>query len=215
MTAASPQNGLGDRRRRLSQVLADLAADPARNVISVVDLRDAMGDRAFGALLFAFAAPNAVPVSLPGVSTVLGAPIVFLALQLALGRATPWLPDVLLRRAMPRATFARAMDAVLPWVRQAEHFLRPRLPWLAGGPVERLIGLACLLLATVLALPIPFGNMPPAVAICVLALALLERDGLAMLAGLAVGAAAMFIAWGVLLGIATGVSLFLRRLLGI
>jgi len=209
----------GDRHRapghRLSQVVADFARDPERTVITIADLLGAIGDRAFGALLLLFAAPNAIPVSLPGVSTVLGTPIVFLALQLMLGRNAPWLPAFLSRRAMPRAAFAHAIDVVLPWLQRAERLLKPRLCWLASGPVERLIGLVCLVLATVLALPIPFGNMPPALAICVLALALLEKDGLATLLGLAVAAVALFIAWGVLLGIVKAVSLFLRHLLGL
>ena len=48
---------------------------------------------------------------------------------------------------------------------------------------ERLIGAACLLLAVILVLPIPLGNLPPAVAICAFALGLLQRDGVAVLVG--------------------------------
>jgi hypothetical protein len=39
-------------------------------------------------------------------------------------------------------------------------------------------------------LPIPLGNLLPALAICVVALGILERDGYWILAGLAVSAAA-------------------------
>jgi hypothetical protein len=174
-----------------------------------------MGDRAFGALLFAFAAPNAVPFSAPGVSTILGAPLLFLALQLILGFRAPWLPRFVVRQSIRRESFARAINVLVPWIRRAERLLKPRLGMITTGPFERVIGLVCAVLALVLMLPIPFGNMPPAVAICILSLALLEEDGVATLIGFAAGAAALFIASGVILGIVKAVSLFVRHLLGV
>lgn len=53
--------------------------------ISVADLLAAMQDRALAALMFIFAVPNVVPVP-PGTSAILGAPFIFLAAQLTLGR---------------------------------------------------------------------------------------------------------------------------------
>lgn len=74
----------------LSQLLRTLADDATRDRIAVGDLLQALGDRAIGALLFIFAFPNILPVP-PGTSAVLGAPLVFLAAQLAFGMR-PWLP---------------------------------------------------------------------------------------------------------------------------
>jgi hypothetical protein len=200
--------------RRLSETLTGLANDPSRETISIADIRDAMGDRAFGALMLVFALPNALPVNAPGVSTVLGAPLLFLAAQLILGFKAPWLPAFVMRRSLRRESFARAMTVAVPWIRRLEKLLKPRLQLLASSWAERVVGLVCAVLAIVLMLPIPFANMPPAVAICVMAMALLERDGLATLAGLALAAGALSIASGVILGIVKAVSLFLRHLLG-
>jgi hypothetical protein len=215
MSLHLPQVLRRPRGRRLSEVLGDLANDPGRSSITIDDVRDAMGDRAFGVLLFLLAVPNALPVNPPGVSTVLGIPILFLALQMMLGFPAPWLPRALRQRSMTRESFARAMSVALPWIRRVERLLRPRLAALASRPAERLIGLVCFMLALVLAMPIPFGNMPPAVAICVLALAMLEKDGLAVLAGMTVAVVALVIGGGVLYGIVKAVSLFARHLLGI
>jgi len=200
--------------RRLSEMLTDLANDPSRDTISIADIRDGMGDRAFGALMLVFALPNALPVNAPGVSTVLGAPLLFLAAQLILGFKKPWLPAFVMRRSLRRESFAHAMALGVPWVRRLEKVLKPRLQLLASSWAERAVGLVCAVLAIVLMLPIPFANMPPAVAICVMAMALLERDGLATLAGLALAAGALSIASGVILGIVKAVSLFLRHLFG-
>ena len=86
---------------------------------------------------------------------------------------------------------------------------------LATGLAERLIGLVCAVLSIVLILPVPFGNMGPAIAICILAFALLEQDGKATLAGLATTIAALALAWGVILAIVKAVSLLVRHWLGI
>jgi len=86
----------------LSAVLQRLAQQTDRDRISVRDLLAALGDRALGALLFVFAFPNVFPMP-PGISTILGAPLVFLAAQLLLGRA-PWLPQARWCRAMYRRT---------------------------------------------------------------------------------------------------------------
>lgn len=202
-------------RRRLSQVLAEIANDPGRDHITVSDVRDAMGDRAFGALMFVFAAPNALPVNMPGVSVVLGLPLLFLALQLTLGFAVPWLPRFLVGHRVRRQSFARVMNHAVPWIRRAERLLRPRLTALADGLSERVIGLACVVFAFVLVLPIPFANTGPGLATCVLALALLERDGLATLAGLGVGIASIALASGVILAVLKAVSLFVRHWVGL
>jgi hypothetical protein len=47
-------------------------------------------------------------------------------------------------------------------------------------------------------LPIPFGNMPPALAICLFSLAILERDGIAAIVGTVVAVASIAIVWTVL-----------------
>lgn len=201
--------------RRLSEILTDIANDPSRERIAISDLRDAMGDRAFGALMFVFAAPNTLPVNAPGVSVVLGIPLLFLSLQLLVGFAVPWLPRALVQRTVPRERFAKVMQYVVPWMRRAEKFSRPRWPWLAVGLAERVIGLWCAVLSIVLILPIPFGNMGPGIAICVLAFALLERDGKAAVTGIAASLVAMVLAWGVIIAIVKAVSLFLRHWLGV
>lgn len=192
-------------------MLTALSADTLRERISVGDLLVALGDRATAALLFIFAFPNVLP-TLPGTSTVLGAPLIFLAAQLALGRA-PWLPAFVAKRSMSRADFSSLVTRVVPWLLRAESLLRPRLGALARPPIEHLIGLLALLLAVVLVLPIPLGNVLPALAISLLALGVLERDGVWVLAGLAVAVAAASVVSGVVFAmIKAGVYFFAQVL---
>ena len=184
-----------------------MAADETRQRISVADLLVDLHDRAIGALIFVFALPNIIPMP-PGASAILGAPLLFLTAQLAFGR-DPWLPEVIVARSMERAHFASVVQRVAPWLARAERLLRPRLAVLARPPFEYVIGAVCLFLSIILFLPIPMGNMPPAIAICLFALAILERDGLWVLAGLCATAACIAFIWGVLFALIKGALLLL------
>jgi hypothetical protein len=181
------------KARRLSDLLTDIAEDPSRERISVADLLFFMKDRAIGALMLIFALPNALP-AIPGTSAVLGAPLVFLAAQLMLGWR-PWLPKVIAERSMPRKDFAAMIAKAGPWLARAEKLLKPRLTWLAYPPAEHVIGVLCLVLAIVLVLPIPLGNMAPALAICLLSFGLLERDGVWVALGAIVGIGSVVFLW--------------------
>lgn len=182
-------------RLPLSEVLRLLADDPSRERIAVSDLLTVLGDRALGALLFIFAFPNVLPVP-PGTSTVLGAPLIFLAAQLAFG-LKPWLPQIVSQRSMAREDFRALIARIGPWLARGEKFLRPRFSGLSFPPMEFGIGLICFVLALVLVLPIPLGNMLPALAISLLALGILERDGVWVLAGLAMAATSALVVSGV------------------
>lgn len=191
-------------------MLWELSQDAQRERIAISDLLLALGDRATGALIFIFAFPNVLPTP-PGTSSILGAPLIFLAAQLMLGRA-PWLPAFVAKRSMSRADFALLVKRIVPWLQRAESLLRPRLSGLALPPMEHLIGFLALLLSILLVLPIPLGNVLPALAISLLALGVLERDGIWVLAGLAMAAAACSLIYGVLLAMVKASLYFFTQL---
>ena len=193
-------------------MLQALAADESRERIAVADLLDALGDRALAALLFVFAIPNVLPMP-PGTSALLGAPLVFLAAQMALNLRA-WLPSVIAARSMARSDFAGLVRRIAPWLVRAERLMKPRLTPLASGAMESVVGTVCLLLALVLVLPIPLGNMLPALAICLLALGILERDGLWVLAGFAAAAGAAALVSGVLWAIVKAALYVIRNAAG-
>jgi hypothetical protein len=86
----------------------------------------------------------------------------------------------------------------VPWLARAERLLRPRFGVLTRQPAQYGLGLVCLLLSIVIFLPIPLGNMLPALAVCLIALGLLGRDGVCVLLGLLAALAAVGLVWGVL-----------------
>ena len=209
-----PQDATADESKAkgspaLSDVLLTLAGDRSKDRIFVSDILRAMEDRAVVALILLFALPNVLPVP-PGTSAILGAPLLFVTAQLALGKK-PWLPRAIARRSVATADFAALMNRAAPWLARAERLLRPRLQVLARPASEQLIGALCVVLALILFLPIPFGNMLPALAISVLALGVLQRDGVWVLAGVATAFVSIAVVWGVMLAVAkAGVDLLLQ-----
>ncbi|GLK85319.1 exopolysaccharide biosynthesis protein [Ancylobacter defluvii] len=203
---------LDNEATRLSDVLTGIASDETRERIAIGDLLAAMQERAFGPLMLVFALPNVLPTP-PGTSTILGAPLIFLTAQLALGR-NPWLPPLISRRSIARRDFAAFVGKAVPWLAKAENLLRPRFGALAHPPAEYVVGIMCLVLAVVLVLPIPLGNMLPALAICILALGILERDGIWVLAGMTVAFASLGVVSGVVWGFVTAGLYLLKSFLG-
>ena len=182
-------------RERLSEMLTRIANDPSRDRISVGDLLDVMNLRAFGALILIFGFPNMLPAP-PGLAGVLGLPLIFLSFQMMLGRL-PYLPGFITRQSTSREAYRAIVERAAPWLARAERLLKQRLSLLTSPAFERFLGLVCLVLSLVLVLPIPFGNMLPAFALCVIALGLLERDGIWVLAGLTAASVALAIVGGI------------------
>jgi hypothetical protein len=175
-------------RWRLSDVLRTIVDEGDSPNITVGDLLRQLDGRAFGALMLIFAFPNILP-SPPGLAGVLGLPLIYLSSQMMLGRM-PWLPPFIDNRSLSRDSFRALIDRAHPILSRVEKPLNQRLAPLTSQPAERLLGALCLLLSLLLSLPIPFGNLMPALAICVIALGILERDGYWIILGLAVSAAA-------------------------
>jgi hypothetical protein len=196
--------------RRTSHILRSFLAAQAGPRVSLGELRDALRDRAFGILLVAFALPNLVLVSLPGVSSILGVPLVLLSWQIAYGRRTAWLPRWLATRSFARDDFAAILGKVLPYLERVERLLRPRLSGILSPAGERAVGVACLALSILIALPIPMGNWPPALALCLIGLAMVEKDGMAAALGLLLGAASLALVGGVVLAFVKALLLFVQ-----
>ena len=184
---------------RLSAILKAIASAQDKERVAVADLLEALRHRALGALIFIFAVPNALPMP-PGVSAILGAPLLFLTFQLMVGMP-PWLPKLITDRSLSRVDFERVVNTISPWLAKAEAIMRPRLTFLARRPSVNIVGLISLVLAIILFLPIPLGNMLPSIALAIMSLGLLERDGVWIVIGLVTAVVSVVIVWGVVWGL--------------
>lgn len=186
---------------RASEVLAGIAADHAPR-LTLDELLNSLGDRTFGIVLLILALFNCVPLP-PGASVVFGATMMLVAAQLLIGRHRLWLPGLLRRRSVQRQGFAKVVVRVAPVLRRVEGLCQPRASWLTNGAFERLIGLIVLIMAFVITLPIPvIGNIPPGIAVAVLSIGLIERDGWAAIAGMLLACVAFAINATLVTGVA-------------
>lgn len=212
---AGPKAHGHTNQRKVSQILAELARDFPGERISLGDLLQVLGDRAFGVLMLILSLPNAVGLgTIPGFSTVVGVPQIVIAIQMVMGMSRPWFPQWALRRSLAIGDFRLMAERAGPYLEKGERVLKPRLPALVSPVAERILGAVCLGLAIIVSLPIPFGNQPPAVAIALMSLGIVERDGLFVIIGLVASAIAVAIASTVVAAIGMSALYAFRFLFG-
>ena len=168
--------------RTFSQVIEDIGVkdDPR---LYLGELVNAFGERGFGALMLFFGLLNIAIGIIPGTTTILGAPLLLMGLQLAIRQDQLWLPKWALRRWIEREAYRTGVQKVLTRFKQVERLSKPRLPIMTSEVSEVLIGIVTVLLAFILILPIWGGNLVPALIIATFGFGLMQRDGIVVLIG--------------------------------
>lgn len=217
MSSSSSEPGLpteGRANSSLSSLLLAFAANFHAERVRIRDITESLGQRSFGFILLIFALPNSLPIlGIPGVSTVTGLPMLFVAAQMALGHNRVYLPGWIADRSVATVDFQKLINKVAPWLQRIEKLMRPRITWLTQTNAERLLGAFCVSLAFLLALPIPLGNLLPALGILFIALGLIERDGVCVLVGITIGIAAWIFLSGLIWVAIQTVIVMLDRIL--
>jgi hypothetical protein len=140
--------------------------------ITLGELLNAAGEQTYGLLVLLLSLPNLIPGLNVGLAPVGGLGLMALGVQLAWGKAHPWVPQRLQAQSIHKG---RIKDALAKFELQLSRFRwqgarqRP-LSYRWMGAVITWTGL---LLA--LPVPLPFGNQLPAAILCLLGAALLEE----------------------------------------
>lgn len=162
--------------------------------VLIDDLLDEFGDRSFAPLMLILALIGITPVgAIPTVPTILGLCIAMIAAQMAWGREHVWLPGFVTKRGVSSERLTKGKDKLDKLAKVLDSIAKGRLKSLASGPARRVV--AALIVVLCLALPVlelvPFAAAAPFLAIAILSLAMMVRDGLVMLIGGAVAVAAL------------------------
>ena len=174
--------------RPVSALMREAADGLSGEPITLAELFALFRHRATGTLLLLLSIPAILPT--PGIPAgmVFGSCMVLIALQMVVGSGPVSLPARFARlRTQPQlaAWMLRRGSAL---VARLERVMRPRLRALIRPAMQPLLGLAVLVMGVIIALPIPFGNHLPGLAVLAIGAGLASRDGLAVLAGLALAA---------------------------
>ena len=162
-----------------------LAMPQNKDYVTVDDCIEALGDNSIPLALLLFTLLSSLPLfSIPGFTTITGIPIILLGGQLLFARRHIWLPKRIRQRKLTSPKLWHWLEKVLPYLQKIEHHLKPRFLKLSASPMRQLLGLVFVVLGTLLALPIPLINFPAGFTMFVLALGLVERDGIIIIAGL-------------------------------
>lgn len=170
-----------ERPLPLSQRLEQIIAETRPDRLSFTELAAQLHGRAWGGLLFIFAAINVLPLP-PGTSAFFAIPILLVAGQMVFGRASPWFPARLDRRGVTKNELQRLIGKIGWLEARVERLFKPRLPRFTGPTAARIIGAVCFVLALIAGIPIPLFHIAPAGAIVLFGLALIYRDGVLVIA---------------------------------
>ncbi|WP_129142064.1 exopolysaccharide biosynthesis protein [Modicisalibacter coralii] len=185
-------------RMALTGLLDGMDEAHSGSKLCLQDIVDTFASRGFGPLLVVPALIVVLPTgAIPGIPTLCGLFIAMVAIQLALGKDSPWLPRRLRERGFDHERFHRAVVQVRPWTQRFDRLLKPRLVGLLNPVSRRLIALLAALLALSM-MPLellPFAAALPALAIALMGLGLAAEDGLLMVLGLAVVVIGALVIW--------------------
>lgn len=174
-----------DADQQLSAALEALGAALHDKHNTVRDLLVLFGEHGLLLGCLFLAAPFLAPVSIPGVSVLFGSLGIFLAVAVILDRA-PWLPNRLLDHTLSAERLQTVVRHAAALARRLDRRCHPRWLWLTEGRAHRLNGVGLLIGNLFLLFPLgvaPFTNTLPGWAIVLLAVGMLQRDGVWVLLG--------------------------------
>ncbi len=190
---------------RTSQILLALASQPGER-LTVREIMAVLQDRAFALLIVLLGLPNCLPMP-PPIPLVCGLLLALVAVQIVFGREAPWLPRQLMNRSMARTDVERAVGRAIPVFRRLERISRPRMTFLDTPIAMRLMGAVILVLSVGLLFAPPFvGQIPLGLAVCLVGLGLVERDGLVVVGGLLIGSIGLTLSLGFVYAVFTGID---------
>lgn len=162
--------------------------------VSVGSIVDAFGARSYGPLIMLPALLELTPIgSIPGVPTFLAVTIMLVAFQKMIGRPRPWLPRLITDRSVSAARLAKASDKLRPVAEWLDGVFQRRLKFMTRAPFSQIA--AAMVIVLCLTVPLlevlPFASSVPMVTIAAFGLAVLVRDGVAMIGALALSLGAL------------------------
>jgi len=156
----------------ISRIVAEVVGRFPGERISLGEMAEAFGDRAFGLLILLLLLPSL----LPGMASVFGMPVLLLGIQMGLGRRVPRLPKLLARQSVKREDLLRLTSSSSKWLSKVERYVKPRPGFFTSPLGDRMFGWVTAYVAIMLILPGPGTNGPPAFGNIVMALGLVEHD---------------------------------------
>ncbi len=167
-------------RERISDALTRVLAAAGGGSLTIGQMVDILRGRGLYLIVILLCLPFLSPVSVPGISIPFGLAISFSGLRIAFGRE-PWVPGWVLRRSLPPRLLEKILKGGIRLHERLERITKPRLDWVLRGAGKifagAAIGVAGLYLSLPVPPPFPLTNTIPSIAIILICLGLMDRDG--------------------------------------
>lgn len=164
----------------------------SRQPKTIAGLIKVFGERSFAVALFLLMFIPALPLPTGGVTHVLEIIAILLALEMALGRRTIWIPRRWQNTSLKSLSKGKALTSIIKWLRWLEKYSRPRLRGLLKNRLFLMftgLAVAVFCLAALLAPPFSGLDTLPSLAVVLIALSMIFEDILVYIIGLIVGLA--------------------------
>jgi hypothetical protein len=178
----------------VSQRLRAAAAAMQGETVPVSALVEAQGTAALGAILVLVSVPAILPSTGIPFASLFTPVMALIGLSMLLGKDEISLPAKIANMQIGRSLAVAVLEKMATLFSWTERWLKPRMTHLTNGTAYRLLAINVLLMAFIIFLPIPFGNTIPAFALIAMGLGMIERDGFAVIASLAIGVVGVGIA---------------------
>ncbi len=163
--------------------------EPAGLRLSLAELIRLHGDASGPVLMMLLAVMATLPIA--GAGMVLSLGIFLLSWTWLRGMDNMPLPERLGRVTLNEVWTRRCLHGLAWLYEQADRLLRPRWIAMSNRRLRPLWGVWIALMAVLIFIPLPFGNVLPAISLVLLSLGWMFRDGLALLLAGVAGVGAM------------------------
>ncbi len=176
-----------DERNPLFETLEAAVAAANDHEVTIGALNQSLHERGFGPILMLLSAIVMLPTGIiPGVPALVGLVILAFAAQLLVGFDRPWIPKRLRTMSIDGAKLRGSIRKARPYVMKLSRVVRPRLSFLASGPIALRVmslALACASAVMIVIGFIPFLPFVLGLVTLSFGIALTVRDGVFALVG--------------------------------
>lgn len=181
----------------LEDIISTAADDAEGDEVSLRDLLDLFSHRSFGAIFTILGLLCVVPPigAIPGLPAAVGIVIVLFSVQMLIGRNHIWLPGPIGSLSMPKDKLQAAEKKAKPVLSFIDGMITDRLEW-ATGHIATYVSAVLVTLMALALIPlelVPFAVAAPGVAITLVGVALIAKDGALMILAYLISAGAIWV----------------------
>lgn len=176
---------MSDFRTLEEEMLILLEKTKSHDSVKILDIFQILSGKGRPLILLFLSFPFCQPIQIPGFSTPFGLMIAFIGFRLIFGKGI-WLPEKFLLHTISTELLHKITLKALKLMRKIKPWIYPRLNFMCHSfLMEKFNGFLILVSGLFLALPlpIPLSNIVAAWSIFLVALGILEDDGLLVLSG--------------------------------